>query len=78
MTPNDIGLKEKYVLVQTTVVFLNPSHHSGDIVKGNDHHQLWNAKNRYLGVTGATTKFHKCIAELNYELNNNNTRCEWQ
>ena len=34
-------------------------------------------KNRYQGVTGVTTKFHKWIAELNYELNNSNKRCEW-
>ena len=30
-----------------------------------------NVKNRYLGMTGVTKKFHKSIAKLNYELNNN-------
>ena len=36
------------------------------------------AKNRYLGVTGVTTKFHKCITELNYKLNKDNKRYKWQ
>ena len=35
-----------------------------------------NVKNRYLGMTGVTKKFHKSIAKLNYELNNNKKRCE--
>ena len=35
-----------------------------------------NVKNRYLGMTGVTKKFHKSIAKLNYELNNNRKRCE--
>ena len=30
-----------------------------------------NVKNRYLGMTGVTKKFHNSIAKLNYELNNN-------
>ena len=51
-------------------------YYSGDIVEENDHLSFWSAKNRYLMVTGVTIKFHKFIAELNYELNNNNKRCE--
>ena len=35
-----------------------------------------NVKNRYLRMTGVTKKFHKSIAKLNYELNNNKKRCE--
>ena len=35
-----------------------------------------NVKNRYLGMTGVTKKFHKSIAKLNYELNNNKKKCE--
>ena len=78
MTPNNIDLKDKYVLVQATVLFQNPSYYSGDIVEENDHLTFWSAKNRYPIVTGVAIKFHKFIAELYNELNNNNKRCEWQ
>ena len=39
---------------------------------------IYKCQKRYIEATGVTTKFYKCIAVLNYELNNNNKTCEWQ
>ena len=38
MSPNSVGLKDKYVFVKSTVLIKNPPFYNGDIVEKRDHH----------------------------------------
>ena len=38
VSPNSVGLKDKYVFVKSTVLIKNPPYYNGDIVEKRDHH----------------------------------------
>ena len=73
MTPNSIGLKDECVIVQTTILISN--HYTILMILYKKLITIISKCPKYIpGVTGVTTKFHKCIVELNDKLNNDKTR----
>ena len=40
MSPNSVGLKDKYAFVKSTVLIKNPPCYNGDIVEKRDHHDF--------------------------------------
>ena len=40
MSPNSVGLKDKYVFVKSTVLIKNPPYYNEDIVEKSDHHDF--------------------------------------
>ena len=40
MSPNSVGLNDKYVFVKTVVLIWNTPYHNGDTVEKGDHHDL--------------------------------------
>ena len=40
VSPNSVGLKDKYAFVKSTVLIKNPRYYNGDIVEKTDHHDF--------------------------------------